>query len=172
MNSATYKRPFKPVSSLASIDGRYNTTGGTYNGQAQTDGGSGGPMSTTSNVLNLGECPTSESCACSGSNNNSERRQGAKGTTEGDRDTGERVQLELDTSGVGANRDSSSGRSLGRPIRWNLFLRWPGPPSERGALGKLVAGPDSAGPPKQSAPVASGRPASAAQRGEPMQTQL
>lgn len=54
MNSATYKRPFKPVSSMASVDGRYNTTGGTYNG-AQTDGGSGGPMSTTSNVLNLGE---------------------------------------------------------------------------------------------------------------------
>lgn len=54
MNSATYKRPFKPVSSMASVDGRYNTPGGTYNG-AQTDGGSGGPMSTTSNVLNLGE---------------------------------------------------------------------------------------------------------------------
>lgn len=54
MNSATYKRPFKPVSSMASVDGRYNTGGGTYNGP-QTDGGSGGPMSTTSNVLNLGE---------------------------------------------------------------------------------------------------------------------
>lgn len=54
MNSAQYKRPFKPVSSMASVDGRQNTTGGTYNGQ-QTDGGSGGPMSTTSNVLNPGE---------------------------------------------------------------------------------------------------------------------
>lgn len=57
MNSATYKRPFKPVSSFASVDGRGNNlTGGTYNGTgaAQTDGGSGGPMSTTSNVLNLG----------------------------------------------------------------------------------------------------------------------
>lgn len=54
MNSATYKRPFKPVSSFASADGnRQNAPGGpTYNGQ--TDGGSG-PMSTTSNVLNLGE---------------------------------------------------------------------------------------------------------------------
>lgn len=78
MNSAQYKRPFKPVSSMASVDGRNNTTGGTYNGQ-QTDGGSGGPMSTTSNVLNPGECravssgrraPTSgpssfRSCGCS-----------------------------------------------------------------------------------------------------------
>lgn len=55
MNSAQYKRPFKAVSSMASVDGRNNTAGGTYNGQ-QTDGGSGGPMSTTSNVLNPGEC--------------------------------------------------------------------------------------------------------------------
>lgn len=59
MNSATYKRPFKPVSSFASVDGRNNTTGTAYNG-AQTDGGSG-PMSTTSNVLNLGESSSSSS---------------------------------------------------------------------------------------------------------------
>lgn len=62
MNSATYKRPFKPVSSFASADGRNNLAGpgnqgGLYSnyGGAHTDGGSGGPMSTTSNVLNLGE---------------------------------------------------------------------------------------------------------------------
>lgn len=77
MNSATYKRPFKPVSSFASADGRpgNNLTGGHGNDDANcygpgtgagattytygapkttTDGGSGGPMSTTSNVLNLG----------------------------------------------------------------------------------------------------------------------
>lgn len=53
MNSATYKRPFKPISPLASVDGRQNITTGTYG--AHTDGGSGGPMSTTSQVLNLGE---------------------------------------------------------------------------------------------------------------------
>lgn len=53
MNSATYKRPFKPVSSVGSAEGR-QTTGATYNG-VHTDAGSGGPISTTSNVLNLGE---------------------------------------------------------------------------------------------------------------------
>lgn len=76
MNSATYKRPFKPVSSFASVDGRAgnNLTGGNGNddgncyggtgtggttytygpAKTTTDGGSGGPMSTTSNVLNVG----------------------------------------------------------------------------------------------------------------------
>lgn len=71
MNSATYKRPFKPVSSMASLDGRYaNTAGGvssalnqtgqaglSYNGLA--DAHSGGLISNTSNVLNLGECRAS-----------------------------------------------------------------------------------------------------------------
>ena len=52
MNSATYKRAFKPVSSVASFDGRNNLPPG---GGSQPDGPSGGPMSTTSNVLNLGE---------------------------------------------------------------------------------------------------------------------
>ena len=57
MNSATYKRPFKPVSSMASGEGRNNTAGGTgaYNLAGHADGGSAGPMSTTSNVLNPGE---------------------------------------------------------------------------------------------------------------------
>lgn len=57
MNSGAYKRPFKPAPSAASQDGRNNTTGGTggtYNGVAN-DQGSGGPVSTTSQVLNLGE---------------------------------------------------------------------------------------------------------------------
>lgn len=58
MNSATYKRPFRPVPhATASAEARLNATSATYNG-AQTDGCSGGPMSTTSQVLNLGECPT------------------------------------------------------------------------------------------------------------------
>lgn len=73
MNSATYKRPFKPVSSMASLDDRYgNTAGGvssalnqagqqavSYNGLAEAN--SGGLLSTTSNVLNLGESRLSSS---------------------------------------------------------------------------------------------------------------
>lgn len=69
MNSATYKRPFKPVSSFASADGRNNLAGpsgqtGQYTNQA--DCGSGGPMSITSNVLNLGESGSraEQGCAC------------------------------------------------------------------------------------------------------------
>lgn len=52
MNSATYKRAFKPVSSVASIDGRHNLPPG---GSSQPEAASGGPISSTSNVLNLGE---------------------------------------------------------------------------------------------------------------------
>jgi len=53
MNSATYKRAFKPISSVASVEGRNNfPSGGSV---AQPEPPSAGPMSTTSNVLNLGE---------------------------------------------------------------------------------------------------------------------
>lgn len=75
MNSATYKRPFKQVSSHASLEGAgkngmitygmstggpqagYTTTGSSqYAAAGQADGPSGGPMSTTSNnMLNPGE---------------------------------------------------------------------------------------------------------------------
>lgn len=51
MNSATYKRAFKPMSSVASVDGRNNLA----SGGAQPDAASGGPLSNTSNVLNIGE---------------------------------------------------------------------------------------------------------------------
>jgi hypothetical protein len=60
MNSATYKRAFKPVSSVASIDGRQNPPPG---GSSQPEAASGGPMSTTSNVLNLGESRTNYNSA-------------------------------------------------------------------------------------------------------------
>lgn len=66
MNSATYKRAFKPVSSVASVDGRNNLT----SGGAQQDAVSGGPMSTTSNVPNLGESHKS-----SNDNNDSRSRR-------------------------------------------------------------------------------------------------
>lgn len=55
MNSATYKRPFKAIPhATASAEARINATSGAYNG-TQMDGCSGGPMSTTSQMLNLGE---------------------------------------------------------------------------------------------------------------------
>lgn len=58
MNSATYKRAFKPVSSVASIDGRHNPPPG--GGSSQPEAASGGPVSTTSNVLNLGESKSND----------------------------------------------------------------------------------------------------------------
>lgn len=57
MNSATYKRAFKPISSVASVEGRNNLP--PSGSVAQQEPASGGPMSTTSNVLNLGESITS-----------------------------------------------------------------------------------------------------------------
>lgn len=91
MNSATYKRgPFKQVSSHASLEGGKNGTntysmgtggaqggyttigsgGGGYAvaGAGQTDGPSGGPMSTTSNILNPGESSQRSPQATSGAN--------------------------------------------------------------------------------------------------------
>lgn len=64
MNSATYKRPFKPIPhATASAEARINATSATYNG-AHIDGCSGGPMSTTSQVLNLGESQSSTRSIC------------------------------------------------------------------------------------------------------------
>ena len=67
MNSATYKRAFKPVSSVASAEGRNNLPPG----GAQPDAPSAGPMSTTSNVLNLGE--SAEPSAGNSNHNNQSR---------------------------------------------------------------------------------------------------
>lgn len=77
MNSATYRRPFKPSipQASASAEGRINappTTSATYNGNP-TDLGSGGPVSTTSQVLNLGEFHN---------NKNSRREQEAEAQNE------------------------------------------------------------------------------------------
>lgn len=77
MNSATYKRPFKAVSSMASLDGRYNNIGGAstaqnpsgcqqnlgYSGPG-TEANSGGLLSTTSNALNIGESSECKTCRC------------------------------------------------------------------------------------------------------------
>ena len=60
MNSATYKRAFKPVSSVASIDGRHNQP---PCGSSQPEAPSGGPISSTSNVLNLGESLRLSDCS-------------------------------------------------------------------------------------------------------------
>lgn len=114
MNSATYKRPFKPVSSMASVDGRYNTPGGTYNG-AQTDGGSGGPMSTTSNVLNLGESSVNENQRVG--NKNDERNF--------ETDCG-CFKLNCRYTGCYRNAESESEnnnnpRLYGSPISWHNF---------------------------------------------------
>lgn len=62
MNSANYKRAFKPVSSVASVEGGRNNLqpGGSV---AQPEAPSAGPMSTTSNALNLGESGRGEQVA-------------------------------------------------------------------------------------------------------------
>lgn len=59
MNSAAHKRPFKAASSLASQEGRQYTTTGQYDSRTgnQTEAPSAGPVSSTSNVLQLGEFP-------------------------------------------------------------------------------------------------------------------
>lgn len=70
MNSATYRRPFKPAipQATASAEGRIcapATASATYNGYggAQTDCGSAGLISNTaSQVVNMGECLAN--CCC------------------------------------------------------------------------------------------------------------